>query len=102
MTEKKCMQTIEDAFSPNGLSAFLESLHVRGVRIWDLKQVSSGLTDFLPGVAFARGDTFDTSFLTLYQGLSEVEQRRIKEHYAMRVRDVPAGLKKKFARIFRS
>jgi hypothetical protein len=101
MVEKKCNQAIDDAFSPEGVSAFLESLHLRGVKISNLEEVSSDLTEYLPGAAFKRGETFDTSFLSLYQSLGNVEQNRVKEYYQSRIEGIPAVLKKRFAKVFR-
>jgi hypothetical protein len=101
LVEKKCNQAIDDAFSPEGVSAFLESLQVRGVKICNLEEASSDLTEYLPGATFSRGDTFDMSFLSLYQSLGKVEQSRVHDYYELRAQGVPATLKRKFAKVFR-
>lgn len=101
VAEKKCSQAIDDAFSAEGVAAFLEALDVRGVKISNLEETSSNLTEHLSGGAFSRGDTFDTRFLTLYLSLGNVEQNRVKELYQSRIKGIPGALKKRFAKVFR-
>ncbi|MGB9105538.1 MAG: hypothetical protein WCC59_12325 [Terriglobales bacterium] len=100
MNEKKALQAIDDAFDPDIIEGVLASLEARGARISRMEDVSSELTGMLGG-AFARGDTFDTSFWTLYTGLDELAQQRVSEHFTAKVETVPAPLRKGFAKVFR-
>ncbi len=101
LTEKKLKQAIDDAFSPDGISAFCGSLHARGANIRSIEIASSDLTGYLAGGAFARGDTFDVSFLSMYQALENFAQQRTKEYYRLKIEEVPEPVKKKFAKEFR-
>jgi hypothetical protein len=95
------MQAIDDAFSVDGVAAFLEALRVRGARICSLEEVSSVLTDYLPAAAYSRGETFDTSFVSLHSKLGRIEQDRVQEHYDSQIISVPEALRKRFASVFR-
>ncbi len=101
LTEKKLKQAIDDAFSPHGITAFLGSLHVRGAKIHGIEIASSDLTTYLAGGAFARGDTFDVSFLSMYQALEKPARQRIGAYYQSKIEEVAEPLKKKFAKAFR-
>ena len=74
---------------------------MRGAKIHSIEIASSNLTDFLAGGAFAKGDPFDTSFLSMYQGLEKPAQQRINEYYQSKTEEVADPLKKKFAKEFR-
>lgn len=101
LTEKKLKQAVDDAFSPDGITAFLGSLHARGAKIHSIEIASSDLTTYLAGGAFARGDTFDLSFLSMYQALEKSAQQRINEYYQSKIEEVADPVKKKFAKEFR-
>jgi hypothetical protein len=101
MPEKKLIEAIDNAFDPTAISAFLESLLDRGARIRDFQVVaSSDLNDMLPASPFVRGETFE-GFLTIYEGLDQQAQQRVREHYESRVEAVPAHVKTRFAKVFR-
>jgi hypothetical protein len=100
LKEKKLKQAIEDAFSSDGVAAFLGSLHARCAKIHSIEIASSDLTTYLAGGAFARGDAFDVSFLSMYQALEKSAQERINEYYQSKIEQVADPVKRKFAKEF--
>ena len=91
---------IDDAFGPDGIESFLQSLNVRGARI-----SSNPRGFFRPDAWACRGafvvDTPTTSFLDVYQALTSEERIRVEAHYAERVQSVPDRLRQKYPRAFR-
>jgi len=100
VSEKKVLQTIDHAFDSRNIETVLASLERRGAGIRQIESVTSELTDMLPAAPFRRGDTFDTSFGALYDGLDELAKQRAREYWALKVEAVPAMQKKKYFKVF--
>jgi hypothetical protein len=83
-TFEELRQAVSDAFDPNVIESFVNSLSVSRVKIDDFVRVLPELSNMLGG-AYRRGDTFSISASALYEKLARSEQELLKAYFRAKV-----------------
>jgi hypothetical protein len=71
----------------------------QNVRIWDFERILPHLSSHFGG-AYKRGEQFATSAVTLYQGLGNLERKRLRQYYFKKVEEIPEELKRRHPALF--
>jgi len=96
---KHLRAAIDDFFGNYSTPYSLQELASRRIPIRDFDRVLPDLSSHFGG-AFKPGDRLLTSAIDLYQGLGNIERKRLKDYYQRRVKEVPEELQRRYSSIF--